>query len=113
MRTRKFNIAFENGSYPGYLTEKILNAFYANTIPIYFGSPTVFREFNESAFINIHRYKTYNEAYDAIMEIHNNKNLYLEMLSQPAFINDVANEYMNYDSFYKWFDTFVYEDKNV
>lgn len=113
MRTRKFNIAFENGSYPGYVTEKILNAFYANTIPIYFGSPTVFRDFNESAFINVHRYKTYNEVYDAIMEIHNDKNKYLDMLSQPAFVNNVPNEHMNYDSFYKWFDTFVYEDKNV
>ena len=33
----KFNIAFENSSYPGYVTEKITDAFIANTIPIYWG----------------------------------------------------------------------------
>ncbi len=32
-----FNIAFENSSYPGYVTEKITDAFIANTIPIYWG----------------------------------------------------------------------------
>lgn len=33
----KFMIAFENSKIKGYSTEKIFNALYAHTIPIYFG----------------------------------------------------------------------------
>jgi hypothetical protein len=107
----KFNIAFENGSYPGYVTEKILNTFYSNTIPIYWGSPTVVRDFNPKAFINSHEYVNLGEVVDRVRELDNNKNLYLDMLSQPAVKDNRPNEWMNFDEFYKWFDTFVYEDK--
>ena len=37
----KFTIAFENQSYPGYTTEKILDAFRARTVPIYWGNPRI------------------------------------------------------------------------
>ena len=42
----KFTIAFENSSYPGYTTEKLLQAFVTNTIPIYWGNPLIHKEFN-------------------------------------------------------------------
>ena len=32
-----FTIAFENSDYPGYITEKIIHAFIAGTIPLYWG----------------------------------------------------------------------------
>lgn len=34
----KFNIAFENSDSPGYVTEKLTDAYLANTVPIYWGS---------------------------------------------------------------------------
>lgn len=109
LKTRKFNIAFENGSHPGYVTEKILNAFYANTIPIYWGSPTVLFDFNTKAFINCHEYRNFDEVWDRIRELDNDKNKYLDMLSRPAFVNDIPNKYCNLDALIKWFDTFVYK----
>jgi hypothetical protein len=108
-REGKFNIAFENGSRRGYATEKILNAFYSNTIPIYWGSDSIGREFNTKAFINCHDYQTFDQVIDRVFEIDNNKNLYCEMLSEPVFKKNIPNEYTNLHSFYKWFDTFVYE----
>ena len=41
LRSYKFNIAFENGSYPGYTTEKIWEAMMARTLPIYWGNPLI------------------------------------------------------------------------
>ena len=38
VRTHKFNIAFENASWPGYTTEKIFEPMLVNTIPIYWGN---------------------------------------------------------------------------
>lgn len=37
----KFMICFENVSKPHYFTEKLVNAYYAGTIPIYWGCPNV------------------------------------------------------------------------
>src|SRR5665213_3015052 len=31
----KFGIAMENGAHPGYVTEKLIDCYYANTVPIY------------------------------------------------------------------------------
>ena len=37
----KFNICFENSSYPGYLTEKLIDAYNAGCIPIYWGDTSL------------------------------------------------------------------------
>jgi hypothetical protein len=45
-RGYKFSIAFENSSTPGYSTEKIIDAYCALTVPIYWGDPEIARDFN-------------------------------------------------------------------
>ncbi len=37
----KFSVCFENVSYPGYVTEKIIDCFKAGVIPIYLGAPDI------------------------------------------------------------------------
>ena len=39
--SHKFAIAFENCSYPGYITEKFAEAAASNAIPIYWGDPQI------------------------------------------------------------------------
>lgn len=56
LRRYKFTIAFENYSYPGYDTEKIVDAMHAGSIPIYFGNPQIGRHFNPASFVNGHDY---------------------------------------------------------
>ena len=55
-RRFKFSIACENYSYPGYDSEKLVDAMLANTVPIYFGNPEIGRHFNTASFINGHDY---------------------------------------------------------
>jgi len=52
----KFTIAFENYSYPGYNTEKLLDPMMVNSLPIYLGNPQIDRHFNPKSFINAHEY---------------------------------------------------------
>ena len=54
----KFSIAFENASYSGYTSEKILEAFAAGTVPIYWGDPDIAKVYNSKAFINLNEGKT-------------------------------------------------------
>ena len=41
LKDYKFNICFENSSYPGYLTEKLFDAYNAGCIPIYWGDTSL------------------------------------------------------------------------
>lgn len=79
----KFSLAFENSSYKGYTTEKLIQAFAAGTIPIYWGNPDVAEEFNEQSFINCHAFDSFEEVIDFIKKVDQSDNLYMEMVRQP------------------------------
>lgn len=82
-RQYKFSIAFENTSNEGYSTEKILQAFAAGTIPIYWGDPLIGESFNEKAFLNCHAYGSFEEVVKKVMEIDQNDDLYRQYLREP------------------------------
>jgi len=109
LSTRKFNICFESMSHPGYVTEKLLHAFYAGTIPIYWGSPTVESDFNKDSFINVHNFKNQKEAIDFVLKVDEDNDLYNEILSAPKFINNIPPSYLLYNNFLNWFDAIVYQ----
>ncbi|PAF51368.1 hypothetical protein BKH43_01635 [Helicobacter sp. 13S00401-1] len=85
----KFNIAYENTSGYGYITEKILDAFAAKTVPIYWGDPNIAKDgiYNPKAFINAHDFKDEASLIEYIKYVDNNKDLYLSMLKEPAFLD--------------------------
>ena len=89
LRKHKFNIAFENSSYLGYLTEKITDAFVANTIPIYWGDIKVSQYFNEKRFIRIDSYSSNQSLLTDIKRIMINDDLAYSIISQPIFVNDL------------------------
>ncbi len=88
IRPYKFTIAFENASYPGYTTEKILHAFMAGSVPIYWGNPKIAREFNPNAFINCHDFKGFNAVIEHIIDIDNDDARYLSYLEAPPLIHE-------------------------
>jgi hypothetical protein len=108
----KFNICFESGSYPGYVTEKILHAFYAGTIPIYWGSPTVYLDFNPKAFLDTSMFRSKEELWEIVSMLDKNDALYNEVVSQPKFIGNVPPSYYAFDNFLNWFDATVYQRIN-
>ncbi|WQS04635.1 fucosyltransferase [Helicobacter pylori] len=76
----KFNLCFENSQGYGYVTEKILDAYFSHTIPIYWGSPSVAKDFNPKSFVNVHDFKNFDEAIDHVRYLHTHPNAYLDML---------------------------------
>ena len=65
-RKCKFTLCFESTCHYGFVTEKIMDAFYADTIPVYYGSPTVTDIFNRDAFINCGDYPSFDAAIERI-----------------------------------------------
>lgn len=109
MNNFKFNITFENSSYPGYATEKLLEALCAKTIPLYWGSPTAPIEFNRKAFLNWHDFQDDDAFWDAVVELDNNPKLYEEMYMQPVFPNDELTKFFDRERFLNWFGKHVYK----
>lgn len=78
-RGYKFHIAFENSSSLGYTTEKLMQAFAADTVPIYYGNEDVGKDFNTDAFIHVKSKKDVKEAIERIVDLDKNDEKYLKM----------------------------------
>ncbi|WP_033618440.1 glycosyltransferase family 10 domain-containing protein [Helicobacter pylori] len=103
----KFNLCFENTQGYGYVTEKIIDAYFSHTIPIYWGSPSVAKDFNPKSFVNVHDFKDFDEAIDYVRYLHTHPNAYLDMLYENPLneIDGKAYFYQNL-SFKKILDFF-------
>ncbi|SFC73945.1 glycosyltransferase family 10 domain-containing protein [Butyrivibrio sp. YAB3001] len=88
----KFSIAFENSSYPGYCTEKLMQAFSAGNVPIYWGDAEVGSQFNKEAFIDCTGL-TIEEAISKVKEYDENDELYLNMLREKPLVDDELREH--------------------
>jgi hypothetical protein len=99
-RGYKFSIAFENSLGSGYTSEKIVDAFAAKTIPIYWGNPKISSEFNENSFINIHRYNSLEEVVQLVKTIDSDKKLFDNYLKCPAFENKNEIDISKFDNFF-------------
>ena len=85
LRDFRFNLAFENSSSPGYVTEKLVEPLLAGCVPIYWGDPEVGREFNPSCMINVSDYTSDKVAIDHILEVDSDPQARLALLTAPPF----------------------------
>jgi len=110
LRTRKFNLCYENGQWPGYVTEKLYHALYAGTIPIYWGSPTVGLDFNPDAIISRHDFETDEGMIDWIIRVDEEDWLYDDIVNKPIFrYNEWSRlNYFDLTRFNRWFMENVY-----
>lgn len=106
-----FGLALENGSKRGYVTEKLIDAFAAQTLPVYWGSSTVSRDFNTKSFITVPSNSNVQETIDYMKHLTTpeGEKEYLDILAQPVFNDNIPNACVNTDLFLDWFNTFVYE----
>ena len=93
-RQYKFSMSFENFSDPippcGYMTEKIFEPMIAMSIPIYWGNPSVYKDFNTNSFINWLDYGSDEKVIERIIEIDNDDDLYMDYIKE----NYVVNQYL-------------------
>ena len=84
LKNYKFNLAIENSfSNSGYTTEKIVDAWAAGCIPIYWGNKLILKEFNKDAFINCHNFNSLEEIVDYILKLLDNPEKMKKMVESP------------------------------
>ena len=81
----KFTLAFENALWPGYVTEKLVDPFFAHSVPIYIGDPTAKLFFNTDAYIDLTTFGTLGQAMEFVRDADNDDRLYLKLLSATAY----------------------------
>ncbi len=87
----KFAFCFENCfGVKGYITEKILDAFFALTVPIYWGAPDITSYIPSDCFIDMRNFNTFEELHAFLIKINEEtyetylKNIQL-FLKSPLF----------------------------
>jgi len=99
MHPHKFMIAIENSPYKYYCTEKLMDAFLADALPIYWGDVRVGEDWNEKAFIN----GTKIDILERVKKIDQDKGLFDAMYSEPIFTYEQKLKLeMNIASFEEW-----------
>jgi hypothetical protein len=87
----KFMLAIENSPYKYYCTEKLMDAFLGNTLPIYWGDTRVAEDWNEKAFIN----GTRIDILETVKKIDKDNGLFNAMYSEPVFTDEQKKKLEN------------------
>ncbi len=82
-----FNLCFENDLYPGYVTEKALEAYLAKTVPLYWGQDTL-GIINPRAVINLNDFKNINDFADYVKVLYSDEKRMVAILEEPLFIKE-------------------------
>ena len=83
-RRYKFVLVVENSEAEDYITEKLLLALSADTVPIYFGAPNVGDYFNEAGFVDYGVCgRSWRRVVDEVVSLDEHSDAYVKKLSQP------------------------------
>lgn len=95
----RFSLCFENTRFPGYVTEKIFDCFFAGTIPVYLGAPDIDSYVPRDSFIDV-------TSFGSLADVRE----YLRGLTsaEAASYLDAAKRFLSSDGFTPFHeDTFV------
>jgi len=84
----RFNIAFENRYRPGWTTEKLVDPFHVNTIPIHWGDPRVKEDFNPESFICADDFPSLEALADYVLHVDDTPDLYARYVQAPPFVGN-------------------------
>ncbi len=68
IRNYKFALCFENGSYPGYITEKIIDCLVAGVIPVYHGAPDIEHYIPRNFYIDASKFISFQEMESSLRD---------------------------------------------
>ncbi len=85
----KFVIAIENAKQDGYVTEKIINAYKAGAVPIYWGdSKMVGKYFNKDSYIDLDDFENLEQAADHVQSLGHDPAKMQKILSAPILTKE-------------------------
>jgi len=90
-RKYKFNITFENTPSLGYTTEKIMDAYAANAVPIYWGNPTIETDFHLESMVRVRDEADIGRAVSEIIRLDNDDDAYLRVAKARKLVTGIKD----------------------
>ena len=88
-REYKYAVCFENDNYPGYVTEKLIDAYVTQTVPIYWGNLGIDDTVNEASFLNLTNYSSISELIEKIHNLDYEEIYRMNFLKKKPSLNHV------------------------
>lgn len=104
----KFTIAYENTAYPGYVTEKVIDAIVSASIPVYLGAPDITEQLPAEAFIDARAFAS-PMAISAYMEQLPEADAVAMIAAGRKFLQSEQGERCTYEGFADWIVSLVSE----
>lgn len=105
----RFVIAFENSSYPGYTTEKIIEPLMADCIPLYWGDPLVNKEISQNCFLELKADNSVDKYIEMIKEIDQDDEKAIAMLMADKFVGNTIPDSINKQKLKLFFDLIIHD----
>ena len=99
LKQYKFIICMENSKSDTYITEKLVNAYFANSVPIYWGTSHVKNIFQQFLYLeNENDISSYMDVLEKVKELDQDDEKYLEFINKPVFNTDYFDENYSIDA---------------
>jgi len=97
----KFTIAYENTAYPGYVTEKMIDAIVSASIPVYLGAPDITEQVPASAFVDARAFSSPEAIANHIEQITESDSVVMIAAGQK-FLQSPQGQRYSYEGFANW-----------
>lgn len=87
LRDFNFTLCFENSIFPGYYTEKVLQAWVAGTVPLYFSDKNVAIDFNPKSFINRGDFSKLDDFVNEVRSVYDDDRRLSDIWHEPLLLN--------------------------
>jgi hypothetical protein len=84
-----------------------------HSIPIYWGNPKVSIDFNPGRFINAHDYADDESMIRRILEIDQNEEMALDIISQPIFTGNQYPETIREENVFRFFEMIFDQSREI
>jgi len=91
----KYVVCFENDLYPGYVTEKLLDAYACGTIPIYWGDLGQDSYFNRESFFNLKDFVSMDHLIEKVLDSDYNEKFQEPLFQRIPSLDDFSNLMQN------------------
>lgn len=88
----RFTIAFENEEHPGYTTEKMVDAWRAGSVPIYWGDPAVVADFPSGSYLSLYEAGSMSRLVEQVLEAEHEPERYRQLREANPLLTGVLGQ---------------------
>ncbi len=95
-----FCLCFENMRMDGYVTEKMVDCFYAGTIPVYLGASDIGKYIPSQAFVDFRKFQNSADAYDYLVSL---------TPTEKQLMREAGRAFLQSEAFKPFYDALIRE----